>query len=159
MGQNFQRKIKPDYKLSTPEVYLDAAIQLALCSNSLICLSLTKYSAKNARWLPTWVPSWQPLGTLEAQVWDRRVRNLIGHEIFSACGENTLEFQVVDGRILKVSGVKLDHVLSDGIAGRNEVLFGNEEVLVMQREWRRLCGLNMHNRSNYVAGGKTTNAF
>ncbi|KAH8745951.1 heterokaryon incompatibility protein-domain-containing protein [Hyaloscypha finlandica] len=159
MGQNFQRKIKPDYKLSTPEVYLDAAIQLALCSNSLICLSLTKYSAKNVRWLPTWVPSWQPLGTLEAQVWDRRVRNLIGHEIFSACGENTLEFQVVDGRILKVSGVKLDHVLSDGIAGCSEALFGTEQISAMQQEWRYLCGINMHNRSNYVAGGKATNAF
>jgi hypothetical protein len=159
MSQNFQRKIKPDYKLSTPEVYLDAAIQLAVCSNSLIFLSLTRYSAKNVRWLPTWVPSWQPLGTLEAEEWDVRTGNLVGHQFFSACGKNTLEFQVVDGRILKVSGVKLDHVLSDGIAGCHEVSFGKKESLVMQRKWRRLCGLNMRNRSNYVAGGKATNAF
>jgi hypothetical protein len=159
MGQNFQRKIKPDYKLSTAEVYLDAAIQLAVCSNSLIILSLSRYSAKNVRWLPTWVPSWQPLSTLEAEEWDVRIPNLVGHQIFSACGENSLEFQVVDGRILKLSGVKLDHVLSDGIAGCNEVSFGQKDRLVMQREWRRLCGLNMHNRSNYVAGGKATNAF
>lgn len=159
MSQNFQRKIKPDYQLSTPEVYLDAAIQLAVCSNSLAILSLTRYSAKNVCWLPTWVPSWQPLGTLEAKEWDERTANLFGHQGFSACGENTLEFQVVDGRILKVSGVKLDHVLSDGIAGCNEVSFGEKEILVMQRKWRRLCGLNMHNRSNYMAGGKATNAF
>jgi hypothetical protein len=105
------------------------------------------------------VPSWQPLGTLEDLEWGIRTGNLNGHQIFSACGKNTLEFQVVDGRILKLSGVKLDHVLSDGIAGCNEVSFGEKEILVMQRKWRRLCGLNMHNRSNYVAGGKATNAF
>jgi hypothetical protein len=159
MSQNLQRKIKPDYQLSTPEVYLDAAIQLAICSNSLAILSLTRYSAKNVRWLPTWVPSWQPLGTLEALEWDAKTATLVGHQIFSACGKNTLEFQVVDGRILKVSGVKLDHVLSDGIARRSEVAFRGEEIVVIQREWRRLCGLNMHNRPNYVAGGKATNAF
>jgi hypothetical protein len=159
MGQNFRRKIKPDYKLSTAEVYQDAAIQLALCSNSLIFLSLSRYSAKNVRWLPTWVPSWQPLGTLEALEWDAKTGTLVGQISFSACGENTLEFQVVDGRILKVSGVKLDHVLSEGISRRSEVLSGGEEIVVMQREWRRLCGLNMHNRPNYVAGGKATNAF
>jgi hypothetical protein len=159
MSQNFQRKIKPDYKLSTAEVYLDAATQLAVCSKSLIFLSLSRYSAEKVRWLPTWVPSWQPLGTLEALEWDIRTGNLVGHEFFSACGRNTLEFQVVDGRILKLSGVKLDHVLSDGIAGCNQESFGANQSFAIQREWRRLCGLNMHNRSNYVTGSKATNAF
>jgi hypothetical protein len=65
MSERIAHQIKPDYNMSTSEVFQDAALHLMACSNSLIFLSLTTYTAKHGRPLPTWVPSWLSLDELE----------------------------------------------------------------------------------------------
>jgi hypothetical protein len=158
MSENIACKIRPDYNMSVADVFQDAATQLTVCSQSLILFSLTQYTTvKNSR-TPTWVPNWHALKGLEAIEWSNRARRLTQHDYFSVCAERTMKFEDVGRGLLKLSGTKLDHVQTKGSVGSpsDSTL---EDVLKQHREWRLLCGLDIHDRSCYIGGGKASDAY
>ncbi|MCJ1388737.1 hypothetical protein MMC18_001586 [Xylographa bjoerkii] len=69
-----------------------------------------------------------------------------------------MDFEVVDKNVLKLSGIRIDHVVSRGsdLAPCDPTL---AEVLQIHREWRLLCNLEIDNGLRYVGGGKANEAF
>ncbi|KAN0108649.1 Heterokaryon incompatibility protein (HET) domain containing protein [Hyaloscypha variabilis] len=159
MSERVAHQIKPDYNMSTSEVFQDAAVHLMACSNSLTFLSLTTYTAKHGRPLPTWVPSWLSLDELETRRWIATVEGLHFHNIFSACAGNAIVSKVVHRNILHLSGVHLDPILSNGVGGVMAAAPTISEILKVQREWRLLARIDMPDCSSYVAGGEAIEAF
>jgi hypothetical protein len=159
MSERVAHQIKPDYNMSTSEVFQDAAVHLMACSNSLTFLSLTTYTAKQGRRLPTWVPSWLSLDELEARVWIATVERLHFHDLLSACAGTAIVSKVVHGNILHLSGVHLDHIPSNGVGSVVAAAPTMTEILQVQREWRLLAGIDMPNHSSYIAGGEAIEAF
>jgi hypothetical protein len=158
MSENIAKKIRPDYNMSVADVFQDAATQLSVCSQSLILFSLTQYATVKSSRTPTWVPNWYALRGLEAIEWSNRARRLTQHDYFSACAERTMKFENVGRGLLNLSGTKLDHVQTKGSVGSpsDSTL---EDVLKQHREWRLLCGLDIHDRSCYIGGGKASDAY
>ncbi|KAE9378296.1 hypothetical protein N431DRAFT_435446 [Stipitochalara longipes BDJ] len=159
MSERIAHQIKPNYNMSVSEVFQDAAVQLIACSNSLLFLSLTTYTIKESRRLSTWVPSWHALDGLEAKKWIETAERLRYQHFFSACAGNVMEFRVLHGNVLHLSGVYLDHIVSNGIGSLVEAAPTILRILEVQREWRLLSGLDIPDRSNYVSGGKAIDAF
>ncbi|MCJ1378901.1 hypothetical protein MMC17_002000 [Xylographa soralifera] len=152
-------RIKPDYNMSVADVFQDAATQLTFCSQSLILFSLTRYMTKETRSTPTWVPNWNALRGLESlEEWSNRTLRLVQHDYFSSCAEHKMKFEVVNKNVLKLFGIRFDHIIS---TGRNSASYDPTlaEVLEIHQEWRLLCNLETDNVLCYVAGGKASEAY
>ena len=158
MNEHIASKIKPDYNLSIADVFQDAATQLTICSQSLVLFSLTQYTERSDRWIPTWVPSWCTLTEPESrEEWGDRVIRLAHHDFFSTCGEHKLKFEIVDRDILKLSGTRLDRVGRKSDVTLSDATLG--ETLAQHWEWRLLCGPDIDSQSPYIAGGTTNEAY
>jgi hypothetical protein len=154
-----QDKIKTDYNISVADVFQHAAAQLTVCSQSLILLSLTRYTTKKDRWTPTWVPSWHALsGPESVEEWRYRSLRLVQHDYFSTCGEHNMKFEIVGRSVLKLSGTRIDHVAGKGsVTALSDPKL--EDVLQQNRDWGLLCVLDTDDRSRYIAGGKASEAY
>lgn len=91
--------------------------------------------------------------------WSSRIGRLAGHRnLFSAGGKINFSFKVLNGRVLRLLGVRIDHVCSVSVA-----LTSKEDMTVAKigKEWSRFHGLDSPDlrSSNYVSGGTVLDAF
>ena len=122
--------IKPDYTISTVEVYCFTAIQLTHLTGSLKIFNLTRLRPRSARLLPTWVPDWDKLGPWEFEpgsiaedisagdtrsrwVYDQNLRDNQVDRLqweYRPCGRRPLSFEVISNSIVRLKGACLDSI-------------------------------------------------
>jgi hypothetical protein len=158
MSEHIASRINPDYNMSVADVFQDATIQLTACSQSLVLFSLTQYTTIKNRRNPTWVPVWHALTGLEAMEWSNRALRLTRYAYFSACAGHPMKLEVIGRSFLKLSGAQLDQVQIMGSVTMPEDST-MENILEQHQEWRLLCGLDIHDHSRYIAGGKASDGY